>query len=192
MCHDTEFLQQLGLSLLEHGARHSDPEIQRMALFGAGIAMNERALPILAKGINSPVPQLQLFSLNFLARYQHDEADLLLLQALRSNFILIRFEALHQLAMKKHPKTSNHIESLMGKVNNELIPLFPQLFALVDDAEAVRMLRKLLNHPQETVRIEAIINSARCGRDDLLPKLEPLQHMLLMLNRKLVHSPLEL
>lgn len=169
--HDTEFLQQLGLSLLEQGARHSDPEVQRMSFFGAGIGMNERVLPILAKGVNSSIPQLQLLSLNFLARFQHDEADLYLLQALRSNYLLIRLEALHQLALKKYPKTSNHIESLMGKVDRELLPLFPQLFALVDDSESVRMLKKLLNDPQEAVRIEAIISGTRCGRDDLLPKI---------------------
>ncbi|MBA3602201.1 MAG: HEAT repeat domain-containing protein [Parachlamydiaceae bacterium] len=172
--HDTEFLQQLGLSLLEHGARSSDPDVQRMAIFGAGIAMNERALPILAKGINSSIPQLQLLSLNFLARCQHDEADIYLQQALRSNYLIIRLEALHQLAIKKSPRASCQIESLMGKVDNELLPLFPQLFALVDDAEAFRMLRKLLNHPQEAVRLEAVISCARCGRDDLLSKIRNL------------------
>lgn len=62
----------------------------------------------------------------------------------------------------------------MGKVDNELVPLFPQLFALVDDAEAFRMLRKLLNHPQEAVRLETVISCARCGRDDLLPKIRAL------------------
>jgi HEAT repeat protein len=172
--HDTEFLQHLGLSLLEQGARHSDPEIQLMAIFGAGIAMNEMAMPILAKAVSSPLPPLQLIALNSLARYQHDEADKYLLHGLRANSLLVRFEALHQMALKKYPKVSNHIQSLMGKVEPELWPLFPQLFALVDDAESVKMLKQLLNHSKEPVRIAAIISTADSGRDDLLPKIRAL------------------
>lgn len=169
--HDTEFLQQLGLSLLEQGSRSSDPEIQLMSVFGAGIAMNEKAIPILGRAVTSPVPLLQILALNFLSRYQDDEADRHVLRALQSNFLIVRLEALHQIALKKHLKASNHIESLMGKVDESLLPLFPQLFALVDDVDSVKNLRKLLSHPQDDVRIEAIISSAHCGRDDLLPKI---------------------
>lgn len=173
-CHDTEFLQHLGLSLLEQGSRHSDPEIQLMSIFGAGIAMNEVAMPILAKAVSSPSPPLQLIALNFLARCQNDEADRYLMHGLRSNSLLVRLEALHQMALKKYPRASNHIESLMGKVEPEFSSLFPQLFALVDDAESVKILKKLLNHPQESVRIAAIMSTAESGRDDLLPKIRAL------------------
>ncbi|MBA3237607.1 MAG: HEAT repeat domain-containing protein [Parachlamydiaceae bacterium] len=172
--HDTEFLQQLGLSLLEQGAHSRDPETQLMALFGAGLATNERVLPILIRAINSPLPQLQLIALNLLAHCQHDDANKAIFQGLRSNSLLVRLEALHQIALRKDCKASNHIESLMGKVNPELLPLFPQLFALVDDNESVKMLRKLLSHTQEAVRIETVISCARSGRDDLLPKIKVL------------------
>lgn len=169
--HDAEFLQQLGLSLLDQGSRSTDPEIQLMAIFGAGIAMNENALPILTKAISSPLPPLQLLALNFLGRYHNEEADRYVLQALQSNYLIVRIEALHQIALKKQPKAANHIESLMGKVDPALLPLFPQLLGLVGDADSIRMLRKLLSHPNEEVRIEAIISAANCGRDDLLPKI---------------------
>lgn len=169
--HDTEFLQQLGISLLEQGSRSSDPEIQLMSLFGAGIAMNENALPILARAVSSPIPPLQLLALNFLGRYHDDEADRYVLQALQSNYLIVRLEALHQIALKKHPKAANHIESLMGKIDPSLLALFPQLLGLIDDADSLKILRKLLSHPQEDVRIEAIISCASCGRDDLLPKI---------------------
>lgn len=169
--HDTEFLQQLGLSLLEQGMKNSDPEIRLMALFGAGISMNEQAIPLLGRAIGSPVPILQILALNFLSRYHSEEADRYVLQALQSNFLVVRLEALHQIALKKHPGACNQIEALMGKVDPSLTPLFPQLFALVDDVESIKNLRKLLCHPDEEVRIEAIISSAECGRDDLLPKI---------------------
>lgn len=169
--HDTEFLQQLGLSLLDQGSRSSDAEIQLMCVFGAGIAMNERAIPVLGRALNSQAPLLQILALSFLSRYQNDEADRYVLRALQSNFLVVRLEALHQIALKKQPKAASHIESLMGKVDPSLLPLFPQLFALVDDADSVKNLRKLLSHHDNDVRIEAIISSAECGRDDLLPKI---------------------
>lgn len=172
--HDTEFLQQLGISLLEQGSRNSDPEIQLMAIFGAGISMNERVIPILGRALNSPVPLLQILALNFLSRNQTDDADRYVLRALQSNFLIVRLEALHQIALKKHLKASSHIESLMGKVDTSLLPLFPQLFALVNDTDSVKNLRKFLSHHEDDVRIEAIISSAKCGRDDLLPKIRSL------------------
>lgn len=169
--HDTDFLQQLGISLLEQGSKSNDAEIQLMSLFGAGIAMNEMALPVLGRAVNSANPTLQLVALNFLSRYHEDEAERYLLQALQSNFLIVRLEALHQLALKRHPKASNHIESLMGKVDATLLPLFPQLLGLVDDIDSTKMLKKLLNHPDEDVRLEAIISCANSGRDDFLPKI---------------------
>lgn len=169
--HDTEFLQQFGLSLVEQGSRSSDPEVQLMALFGAGISMNDQVIPILGRAIHSQNPGLQLLALSFLSRYHNDEADRYVLKALQSNYLMTRLEGLHQIALKKHPKAANYIESLMGKVDASLLPLFPQLFALVDDAESVKNLRKLLSHPDDDVRMEAIVSTAKCGRDDLLPKI---------------------
>lgn len=170
--HDTEFLQQFGLSILEQGAKSYDPEIQLMTLFGAGIAMNEKALPILIRGIEVSHPQLQLIALSSLARSQNDAADSCLLSALRSNNLLVRLEAAHQIALKKHRQATHFVESLMGKVDDELLPLFPQLFAAIGNADALRILKKLLAHSSEEVRIEAIISSAKAGRDDLLPKIK--------------------
>jgi HEAT repeat protein len=170
--HDTEFLQQLGLSVLQQGAKSRDPDINLMTLFGAGIAMNERALDILIRGIEGPNPQLQFIAMHFLARYNDDDADNCLLQALRSNNLLIRFEAARQIALKKLPKATHLIESLMGKVDSNLLPLFPQLFAAIGDSDSSKILRRLLSHPDEDVRIEAVLSAAKAGRDDMLPKIK--------------------
>jgi len=172
--HDTEFLQQLGLSVLELGAKSYDSETLLMTLFGAGIAMNERTLPILMRAVEFPNPQLQLIALNFLARCQHDEADRSVLLALKSNNLLIRLEAAHQIAKNKHPHAAQLVESLMSKVDEELLPLFPQLYALIGNADAIRILRRLLAHHSEDVRLSAILSCAKTGRDDLLPKIKAL------------------
>lgn len=170
--HDTEFLQNLGLSVLMQGAKANDPETMMMAIFGAGIAMNERALDILIRAVNNPHPQLQYIALNFLARCQDDIADRSLLSALRSNNLLIRLEAAKLIALKKLPNATLLIESLMNKVDRALIPLFPQLFAAIGDTDAIKILRRLLAHPDEEVRVEAVLGAAKAKRDDLLPKIQ--------------------
>lgn len=167
--HDSELLEQVALLLIEKGYRTKNPETQLLALYGAGISHNEKVLNILQEGLASPVPQLQIISLNFLSRLQSDEADETLNRAMSSNYLLIRLEAAFHLAQKKARKAVGQIDSLMNKVDPELHPIFPQLFALAGTTEAVKILRKLLNNPYEKVRIEAILSAARSGRDDLLP-----------------------
>ncbi len=167
--HDSELLQQIALLMIEKGYRSKNPETQLMALYGAGISASEKVLPILQEGLTNPLPQLQLISLNFLSRLQSDEADESLNRAMASNFLLIRLEAAFHLAQKKTRKAVGQIDSLMNKVDPVLHPIFPQLFALAGTTEAVKILRKLLNHSYEKVRVEAILCAAKTGRDDLLP-----------------------
>jgi len=59
----------------------------------------------------------------------------------------------------------------MSKVDEELVSLFPQLYALVGNAEALKVLRKLMAHSDEKVRVAAVLSAAKYGRDDLLPSI---------------------
>lgn len=172
--HDTEILQQIGLNLLEQGYRSNDPESQLLTLFGAGISMNEKALYILEEGMKSAIPQLQLVALNFLSHYQNDQADIALQQALGSNYLLIRLEGAYILSQKKSPRAVPQTEALMAKVDQELLTLFPQLFAMNGTAEAIKILKRLLVHASENVRIASILSAAKYGRDDLLPIIRKL------------------
>lgn len=172
--HDAELLQQIGLALLTRGAKDDDPEIRLSALFGAGVSMNERTLPILQDGLKSRLPQLQLVALKFLSRYHNDEADEMLNRSLNSTSLLIRLEGAYQLASRKLPKALAQTDSLMNRVDPVLHPLFPQLYAMIGTTDAIRTLRKLLNHPNQQVRIEAILSAAKYGRDDLLPQIRTL------------------
>lgn len=172
--HDLELIQQIGLILLDRGYRSNESEIQLLTLFGAGVAHHERCLYILEDGLNHPNPQIQLVALNMLARYQNDRADEALNRALGAPHLLIRLEALVHLAEKKHPKVAGQIEALMCKVDEELIPLFPPLYAIVGDAQSTRALKKLLVHANEAVRISAILSAAEYKRDDLLPQIRKL------------------
>lgn len=169
--HDAELLEQIAILIIEQGFYSDSPESNALALFGAGISMNEKMLDILKLGIRSPSPEIQLISLNFLSRLHHDESYLALNRAMSSNFLGIRLEAAFRLATEKVPKITSQLESLMCKLPSALLPLFPQFFGLIGNQDAMVILEKLIGHPDEKVRASAIKSAADYKRDDLLPAI---------------------
>lgn len=172
--HDFHLLQEMGHGLLDLGFRTRNPEIQLLTLFGAGISLNEKTLYLLESAMRSDVPQLQLVALNFLARYQTDSAIKALESGMRSDFLPIRLEAAFHLCSQKHKSAVAHTESLMYKLPPEILPLFPQFFASIGNPTSTRILKRLLNHSEGSVRVEAILSAAKFKRDDLLPLIRTL------------------
>lgn len=168
---DYDLLQQLGLVLLEQGFASNKPECQLLAVYGAGIAVHDRATHLLAEGLDTGTPEVQLASLDFLARQGNDEAAILINSAASSPHLLIRFSALHALAQRRHPLALGQVQALYYKVIPELHPLFPQLFALLGGPGATRQLRKMLHDSNEEVRLETILSVGKAKRDDLLPQI---------------------
>lgn len=168
---DFALIEQMGLILLHQGYRTRDPEIQLLTLFGAGISTNEKALYILEEGLTSGEPDQQLIALKFLSRYQNDHADLIIHRAMGSNSLLIRLETAFQLAIRKDPRATNQTEALMAKIPETLWAIFPQIYAASGSPEAKKVLRKLLMHQDETVRIASILSLAEHGHDDFLPHI---------------------
>lgn len=171
---DYELLQQLSLTLLQNGAHSSDPEIQLLTLFGAGISTHEKALPILVDALYNDNPQLQIVALNFLSKQHNDSADDALKTAMSSPYVLVRLEAIHSWALQKHPDAVSQAEALMAKLGDELKSIFPKIFATVGNDRAMRILRRLMNDTDEKVRIEAILSAAQFQRDDLLSQIRTL------------------
>lgn len=169
--HDSEIVQAIALNILKEGFSSSDPEAQLMAVFGAGISLNEKLLGLLEHGLTSRVPEIQLACLSFLAQFQNDAADRAINSAMASDFLAIRLEAALHLAEKKHPAIVDQTEALLQKVPEQIHPLFPQLFALIGTADAIKSLKKMLASPSEEVRVEAIRSIAKLGRDDLIDKV---------------------
>lgn len=171
---DHELLQQIGLALLDYGSTSQDPETQLLATFGAGIALNERATHILARGLESSHPQIAVASLSLLAERQTDSADQLIQRAINSPNLGMRLEAIYQLAKKKHPAAVGQSEALMAKLPPMTWFLFAEIFATIGDARSIRQLRRLMNHELGEVRLSAILAAADHGRDDLLPQIRQL------------------
>lgn len=172
--HDFELLERMGLSLLDQGFRTRDPEIQAMALFGAHISQNEKALYIVEDALMSNNPELQIIGLKLVGHHQNDLVSKLLYRAMGSDFLLIRLEAAFELAEKKDPRAVAQIEALMAKVDEALWPIFPQLFALIDNNQANRSLRRLLSHSNELVRVASILSVAEHGHDNFIPMIRRL------------------
>lgn len=172
--HDCEIVQAIALNILKEGFNSRDPENQLLAIFGAGISLNEKLLWLLEQGLNSPSPDIQLAALNFLSHYQNDQADRAINNAMASDFLITRLEAALILAEKKHPAVVDQTEALMHKLPKQIHPLFPQLFALIGTADAMKVLKKMLYSPHDEVRIEAIRSIAKEGRDDLIEKIRKL------------------
>lgn len=169
--HDFEILQQMGLIILEQGARSADPSTQLISIFGSSIAGISASIDILEAGITSSQPQTQMAAIQYLGHLQDDRCEELLTKAMSSDFFFTRMEAAQQLAFRKSRTAVGQIESLMHKIPPQMRFFFPQFFALIGTSDAMSLLRHMMDDPFHMTRIEAILSAARYGRDDLLPAI---------------------
>lgn len=169
--HDFEILVQMCSIILDHGIRSTNLASQLSSLYGTSVAGLTSSLDILEQGIRSQNPETQLASIQMIAQLHDDRGDDLLTKAMASPFFMVRMEAGYYLAERKHRKATGHIEALMAKIPPEFWFYFPQFFALVGTHEAIATLKQLMENPHPTTRVEAILNAARFGRDDLLPRI---------------------
>ena len=168
---DFEFLHELAWSLIAEGCAQEDPEINLLALFGASLSTQDKALPYFIKGFHSSNPNVQAASLNFLAKMNHDQADRELLSGLSSNQILIRFMTLQLMAEKKMQGASLQAEALLAKLPKELHPLFPPIFALIGDDLSMKQLRRFLSDPDDRTRASAILSVLATQHEEYLPQI---------------------
>jgi HEAT repeat protein len=169
--HDFEILVQMCSIILQHGIKGSDSTAQLSSLYGTSVASLNSSLDILEQGIKSQNIETQLASLQMLARLHDDRGDELITKAMASPFLMVRMEAGYHLAERKHRKAVGHLEALMYKIPPDFWFYFPQFFALVGTHEAIEMLKKLMENPYAMTRVEALLNAARFGRDDLLSRI---------------------
>ncbi|MEX1013254.1 MAG: HEAT repeat domain-containing protein [Waddliaceae bacterium] len=175
--HDSEFLQEMALMLFHHGISRDQKEYVRLlTLIGAGFSMDERTLPILEQGLQSKLPLLQLVALHQIVRLDCKQTDQLIEKRLGTCHPLVRLEGALILSRKKSPLAFSVVEGLRHQLPPKLCVVMPQMYALMGDAKSKKVLHQLLQHPQETVRAESIIQVAKHGHDDLLPHLRKLSY----------------
>lgn len=169
---DYELLEQMALSILSQGITTKDPEVQLLALYGASVSMNEKADRFFEEAFRSPYPPIQLAALNAATKNRSEVSNFLLSQAIGAAHPLIRLEAALLMAQRKTPNATIKIESLMQKMESDIHFIFPKLFGMIGDKEAIKILRRMISHSDPKVRSEALIAIGLAGRDDLLREVK--------------------
>ena len=173
--HDFRLLRELAIGMLEQGANSSESDIQKSVLFAAGVSMDERTLPILVRGVQNRDPNLQLFCLSILANQHHEDAYSAVRRTMRTGgHPILRLIATYMLAQQKDPQALTQAEAFYYQFPEEAHVLFPQVFTQFHNSDATKYLRKLLNHPKEEVRIEAILNVVKGSHEELVGQLRML------------------
>lgn len=173
LLHDAT-LEKLGLQIMEQGTASSDWQDIATSLIGSRIAQDERTLPIVEAAVKYNDMQMQLLAVSVAASFDTIQAQAILEQAMKSNFLIVRLEAAFWLATKRAPNASMQIAALMSKVDPELHEHFCKLFAIDGSAHSIKELKRLLFHQDPTVRREAILAVAELERDDFLQEIHNL------------------
>jgi HEAT repeat protein len=169
--HDFEVLEHLGSSLLEQGMQSNDPESQMLSLYGAAISNMNSVLTICNKAMSSQNPGIQIAALHVLGQMQDDQTTDIICKAFSSPFLPIRMEASYVLASRRHPRVVGYLEGLRQKLPPQYGSIFPDLLALVGNAEAIAALRHLFSDQIIYTRLASILSVAKYGRDDLLKEV---------------------
>lgn len=164
-------LQQLALVILQRAVKSKDPLEQLLGFYGAALSGNTEAMSLLMSGLEHPVPQIQLISMDLLGRLGGDESEVILQKSASSTNILARLLALQMLLRGQHPVAFSQLEALYRKVPAVLHPLFPSFFGLSHDPRAMRTLRRMLNDPSAEVRIATLLTIAQQGKEELKTQL---------------------
>ncbi len=167
-------LQELGLSLLEQGLSSRNPQDTLLALYGAGISLNEQTIPAIEATLSSEDPNVQLVAVNVLSTFDTDEANCALEEAMRSDYVIVRIEAAYHLASKKHKRAFEQLHALFTKLPPDAKPLIPYLFAMEGSPASLLELKRLLYEADQNVRIETLLAIKEFARDDLIDDVKKL------------------
>lgn len=168
--HDFEILTQMAKILIQNGSNSEDMEEQIFALYGVSLAGNP-SLTFLENAIRSPFPSVQAVALQLLGQHNDDHASEIIALGLKSDYLHIRFEALHYLIQRKSKIALGQTESLANLLPSQFRPIFVEFFAAYNSNESIRHLKHLFSDKDINVRLATILVSANYGRDDLLPNI---------------------
>lgn len=164
-------LENFGLAILLQGRESRNIDDLLQCLYAMSISLDERGLPVVQKALFIDNPEVQLAALSVLASLNTDHSHLLMEQAMRSDYLVVRLEAAYLLAQRGGRAAFTHIDTLLLKVPPELRPFFAELFALEASGPSITALKHLLFDADVAVRSEAIRAVAATVRDDLFPEV---------------------
>lgn len=165
--HDFEILTQIAEILIQSGSNSQDMEEQMFTLFGVSLCSNP-PLSFLENVIKSPFPSVQAVALQLLSNHSDDRASDIIALALKSNFLHIRFEALHHLIQRKSRIALGHVQNLANLLPQQFKPYFVEFFAAYNSNDSIQSLKQMFSDKDINVRLATILVAANYGRDDFL------------------------
>jgi len=158
-------LEEVCYQLFQKLATSDDLDTTIMTLFATTAANHPLSRSIIKELLHSPSPLIQLVAVQSLS--QTNDADSLLVEALRSNFIGIRLEAAWQLAKKRSKDSFFHIDALYSKLSKEFHPYMAELFAQEGSSGSIHRLRNMLYDTDEAIVISSLLAIGRHNISDL-------------------------
>lgn len=166
--HDFQILGEIGHILLENGSFDHSVENQLLSLYGLALSNENSSYHFLESAMKSPYPIVQAAALQLLSQRHEDFTEELIAIGLKSNYLMIRFEALSHLVARRAKNALGYMESLTNLLHPRFRPFFVEFYAMHGSVEATDMLRLMIKDPDSEVRIAAMLSAAGHGRDDLL------------------------
>jgi hypothetical protein len=154
-------VEHLSSKLFEKLLESNDPETIIMTVIASASCHHPLSKDMCRLLLRSPYPVIQLSSIQALYALNTHEADDILIDALRSDFLLVRFEAAYILAKKRSPHAFYHIDALSQKIPPELKSYIPELFALEGSSLSIQRLKQFLVDPDESLVTETLLAIGR-------------------------------
>lgn len=172
--HDRMILGQIAQMLLDSGAASQDMETQLLTLCGIALSNQRSSSHFLEKALTSRFPMVQSVALSLLANAHDDEIDSIISTAMKSSYLMVRYEALHYLVARKAQNAIGYIDSLINLLHPAARPLFVEFYAMYGSKEAMQRLKQFLNDKDMNVKIAAISAISNHNYDNLLPNIRSL------------------
>ncbi|HXF28586.1 MAG TPA: hypothetical protein VN457_01935, partial [Chlamydiales bacterium] len=169
-------LHTLCYKILENGIQAKDTSEVILALYGIQCSLDDSTFHLLETAIHSPVPEIQLTAVQVAGTFNNAHSHRLLEDALASNWLIIRLEALSLLASQQ--QLEGHLEAEISKVEPEVRPFFPELLAIDGSEESRKLLKKLSHDSDPQVRLEAIRSLLKASPDDFYSQAKYFSHEL--------------
>jgi hypothetical protein len=154
-------LEELSSQLFHTLAQSPNQDAVMMTLLAAASCHHPLSRTLSRAFLNSSSPIVQLTAVQALAVLNTNEATTFLVDALRSDYPIVRLEAAWHIAQKKIPDAFSHLDALSYKLPAPLLSWMPELFAVEGSASSVHKLQQLLFSSEEQVIVETILAIGR-------------------------------
>lgn len=154
-------LEELATQIFHLTALSQDQDAVIMALLAAASSHHPFSRSLSRSLLTSSSPIVQLTAVQALAVLDTSDAASFLIDALRSDYPIVRLEAAWQIAQKRISDAFFHLDALSYKLPPPLLSWMPELFALEGSSSSVHKLHQLLFGTDESVVVETLLAIGR-------------------------------